>query len=229
MARAPIPPDAAGQRIDHVVAAAVPGLSVSGGATPARRRARCASTAGGRAKGRRWVRGAGEAGAVIEIDDGALAAARGGRAARAAIAPDPRLAVTVLHEDEALDRDREAGRDAVASARAGAARHRGERHRGALARVRGGVARSARGRPRPPARHGHERRADRGARGPRLARAARRAHRRRLREDLPGGGRGGAGGRRAWRPRRSAASAAGAGRCASAADVSRSRRRPPGR
>ena len=29
MARAPIPPDAAGQRIDHVVAAAVPGLSIS--------------------------------------------------------------------------------------------------------------------------------------------------------------------------------------------------------
>ena len=29
MARARIPPDAAGQRIDHVVAAAVPGLSVA--------------------------------------------------------------------------------------------------------------------------------------------------------------------------------------------------------
>ena len=101
MARAPIPPDAAGQRIDHVVAAAVPGLSVSA----ARRllEAGAVRIDGRRPrKGAKVGAGAGEAGAVIEIEDGALAAAQGGPAVRAAIAPDARLAVTLLREDEAL-------------------------------------------------------------------------------------------------------------------------------
>jgi 23S rRNA pseudouridine1911/1915/1917 synthase len=100
MARAPIPPDSAGQRIDHVVAAAVPGLSVSA----ARRLLETGAVQiDGRRprKGAKVGAGAGEPGAVIEIDDGALAAAQGA-AAQAVIAPDARLAVTLLREDEAL-------------------------------------------------------------------------------------------------------------------------------
>ena len=101
MARALIPPDSAGQRIDHIVAAAVPGLSVSG----ARRLVQAGAVRiDGRRprKGAKVGAGAGEAGAVIEIDDAALAAARTGRTARATIAPDARLSVMLLHEDEAL-------------------------------------------------------------------------------------------------------------------------------
>jgi len=99
MARAPIPPDAAGQRIDHAVAAALPGLSVSA----ARRLLQAGAV---RIDGRRPRKGAklgaGDAGATIEIDDGVLAAAQGRGAARAAIAPDSNVAVTALHEDAAL-------------------------------------------------------------------------------------------------------------------------------
>jgi len=99
MARAPIPPDAAGQRIDHVVAAALPGLSVSA----ARRLLEAGAV---RIDGRRPRKGAkleaGAAGATIEIDDGALAAAQGRGAARVPIAPDPSVAATALHEDAAL-------------------------------------------------------------------------------------------------------------------------------
>src|SRR5205823_4058346 len=97
MARARIPPETAGQRIDHAVAAAVPGLSVAG----ARRLLQSGAV---RVDGRRLRKGAKigarEAGAAIEIDDEALAAA--GVGARARVAPDPRLALVVLHEDEVL-------------------------------------------------------------------------------------------------------------------------------
>src|SRR5688572_14635391 len=99
MARAPIPPGSAGQRIDHVVAAAVPGLSVSA----ARRLLEAGAV---RIDGRRPRKGAklaaGETGAAIEIDDGALAAAQGRGAARAPIPPDPGVPLVALHEDAAL-------------------------------------------------------------------------------------------------------------------------------
>ena len=100
MARALIPPGAAGQRIDHAVAAAVPGLSVA-----AARRLLLAGAV--RVDGRRPRKGAkigaDGAGAALEIDDAALAGlARVDRTARQAIAPDPRLAVTVVFEDAAL-------------------------------------------------------------------------------------------------------------------------------
>src|SRR4029078_7694846 len=68
MARARIPPEAGGQRIDHAVAAAVPGLSVA-----AARRLLLAGSV--RIDGRRPRKGAKvgerEAGAAIEIDDAA--------------------------------------------------------------------------------------------------------------------------------------------------------------
>ena len=99
MARVSIPPDAAGQRIDHVVAAALPGLSVSA----ARRLVQAGAV---RIDGRRPRKGAklgaGETGATLEIDDGALEAAQGQGAARLPIAPDPGVALAVLHEDPAL-------------------------------------------------------------------------------------------------------------------------------
>src|SRR3982750_3354803 len=97
MARAPIPPDSAGQRIDHVVAAAVPGLSVSA----ARRLLQAGAV---RIDGRRPRKGAKlgahETGATIDIEDDALGGAD--PSARRPIAPDPRFAVTGRHEDEAL-------------------------------------------------------------------------------------------------------------------------------
>ena len=70
MARARIPPEAAGQRIDHAVAAAVPGLSVA-----AARRLLLAGAVriDGRLPRKGAKVGAGEAGAALEIDDTALA------------------------------------------------------------------------------------------------------------------------------------------------------------
>ncbi len=99
MARARIPPEAAGQRIDHAVAAAVPGLSVA-----AARRLLLAEAV--RIDGRRPRKGAKvgprEAGATIEIDDAALATVDRSRAELARIAADPGLAVSVVFEDAAL-------------------------------------------------------------------------------------------------------------------------------
>jgi 23S rRNA pseudouridine1911/1915/1917 synthase len=90
MARARVEPDAAGSRVDHLVAAAVPGLSVAaarqlveGGAVRVDgRRAR---------KGERLA-----AGQVVDVDDEALALRRPG------VAPDPDLALEVLYQDEVL-------------------------------------------------------------------------------------------------------------------------------
>jgi 23S rRNA pseudouridine1911/1915/1917 synthase len=97
MARARIPPEVVGQRIDHAVAAAVPGLSVAA----ARRLVQSGAV---RIDGRRPRKGAKvgarETGATIEIDDDALAAAD--RTGRRAIEPDAGVALTVLHEDDAL-------------------------------------------------------------------------------------------------------------------------------
>src|SRR5690349_6441850 len=97
MARARIPPDTAGQRIDHAVATALPGLSVAG----ARRLLQAGAV---RIDGRRPRKGgkvgAREAGATIEVDDAALAAVD--RGAARTIEPDPDVALTVLHEDPAL-------------------------------------------------------------------------------------------------------------------------------
>jgi 23S rRNA pseudouridine1911/1915/1917 synthase len=98
MARARIPPESVGQRIDHVVAAAVPGLSVAA----ARRLLQAGAV---RLEGRRPRKGAKiearEADATIEIDDAALAGARG-EGTRRPVAPDPGLALAVLHSDDAL-------------------------------------------------------------------------------------------------------------------------------
>ncbi|HMF40243.1 MAG TPA: RluA family pseudouridine synthase [Polyangia bacterium] len=97
MARARIPPEAAGQRIDHAVAAAVPGLSVA-------RARRLLQSGAVRIDGRRARKGAKigarEAGATIEIDDGALGAA--GDGAREAVQPDAGMPLVVLHEDDTL-------------------------------------------------------------------------------------------------------------------------------
>ena len=99
MARARIPSDAAGQRVDHVVAAAVPGLSVAG-------RAPAAAAGAVRIDGRRPRKGA-QARRAGAGDDRDRRRARwrrrhGRAAARVPIAPDPRVAVTVLYEDDAL-------------------------------------------------------------------------------------------------------------------------------
>jgi 23S rRNA pseudouridine1911/1915/1917 synthase len=98
VARVRIPPDAVGQRIDHVVAAAVPGLSVA-----AARRLLAAGAV--RIDGRRPRKGvkvgAEETGATIEVDDAALAGLDA-RAAQAPIAADPTLPVTVVFEDPSL-------------------------------------------------------------------------------------------------------------------------------
>src|SRR5262245_35764363 len=97
MAHARIPPDSTGQRVDHAVAAAFAGLSVSA----ARRLVQAGAV---RIAGRRPRKGAKlgarDVGAAIEIDDAALAAAN--RAAQAPIAPDAHTPLTVVHEDDAL-------------------------------------------------------------------------------------------------------------------------------
>src|SRR4029079_1385835 len=72
MAQARIPPDAAGRRIDHAVAAAIPGLSV---AAARRLLEPDAVLIDGRRPRKGAKVGAREAGATIEIDDAALAAA----------------------------------------------------------------------------------------------------------------------------------------------------------
>jgi 23S rRNA pseudouridine1911/1915/1917 synthase len=97
MARARIPPETAGQRIDHAVAAAVPGLSVA-----AARRLLLAGAVriGGRRPRKGAKVGAEEAGGALEIDDAALAGLD--RSTRVPVAADPRLAVTVVFEDAAL-------------------------------------------------------------------------------------------------------------------------------
>jgi 23S rRNA pseudouridine1911/1915/1917 synthase len=98
VAHARIPPDATGQRIDHAVAAAIPGLSVA-----AARRLLAAGAVridGGRPRKGAKV-GPREIGAGIEIDDAALASLDA-RAAQAPIAPDPSLAVTVVYADASL-------------------------------------------------------------------------------------------------------------------------------
>jgi 23S rRNA pseudouridine1911/1915/1917 synthase len=99
MARARIPPEVVGQRVDHAVAAALPGLSVS-----AARRLLVAGAV--RIDGRRPRKGAkvgpGEAGATIDIDDAALAVADRSPLTRVPVAPDAGVAVTVLFEDADL-------------------------------------------------------------------------------------------------------------------------------
>jgi 23S rRNA pseudouridine1911/1915/1917 synthase len=96
MAHARIPPDSAGQRVDHAVAAAFAGLSISA----ARRLVQAGAV---RIAGRRPRKGAKlgarDLGAAIEIDDAALA---GASRAHAPVAPDARVPVTVVHEDDAL-------------------------------------------------------------------------------------------------------------------------------
>ena len=80
--------------MDHAVAAALPGLSVA-----AARRLLLAGAV--RIDGRRPRKGAKVgAGATIDVDDEALAGL--GRSARAPIAADASVAVTVIHEDAAL-------------------------------------------------------------------------------------------------------------------------------
>ena len=99
MARARIPPETAGQRIDHAVAAALPGLSVAA----ARRLLQAGAV---RIEGRRPRKGAKvgerEAGATIEIDDAALGTVDRSRGERVPIAPDASLAVIIVFEDAAL-------------------------------------------------------------------------------------------------------------------------------
>ena len=99
MARARIPSESVGQRVDHAVAAAIPGLSVAA----ARRLLQAGAV---RIDGRQPRKGAklGPGEATLEIDDAALAATRHGQgdAARVPIAPDARVALTILHEDDAL-------------------------------------------------------------------------------------------------------------------------------
>jgi 23S rRNA pseudouridine1911/1915/1917 synthase len=99
MARARIPSESAGQRVDHAVAAAIPGLSVAA----ARRLVQAGAV---RIDGRRSRKGAklGPGDATLEIDDAALAATGHGQAgaARVPIAPDARVALAILCEDDAL-------------------------------------------------------------------------------------------------------------------------------
>lgn len=99
MARARIPSESAGQRVDHAVAAAIPGLSVAA----ARRLLQAGAV---RIDGRQPRKGAklGPGEATLEIDDAALAATGHGQgdAARVPIAPDARIALMVLREDDAL-------------------------------------------------------------------------------------------------------------------------------
>jgi 23S rRNA pseudouridine1911/1915/1917 synthase len=90
MARARVEPDAAGSRVDHVVAAVVPGLSVAA----ARRLVESGAV---RVDGRRARKGTRlSAGQLVEVDDEALAARRPG------VAPDPALALDVLYDDDTL-------------------------------------------------------------------------------------------------------------------------------
>jgi 23S rRNA pseudouridine1911/1915/1917 synthase len=97
MARARIPPDSVGKRIDHAVAAAVPGLSVAA----ARRLLQSGAVRVDGWRPRKGAKvGAGQAGAAVDIDDAALAAAD--RSTRVPVAPDARAVVTVLYEDDAL-------------------------------------------------------------------------------------------------------------------------------
>jgi 23S rRNA pseudouridine1911/1915/1917 synthase len=92
--RVSVEPGQAGSRVDALVAAAVPGMTVHG----ARR-----LIADGRVRldGRRARKGDRvAAGQLLEIDDGAAAGAGGGAEAR--VLPDPSLTVRVLHADAAL-------------------------------------------------------------------------------------------------------------------------------
>ena len=227
MARARIPPEAAGQRIDHVVAAAVPGLSVA-----AARRLLLAGAV--RIDGRRPRKGAkvgaGEAGA----GDGDRRRGAGGRwidrRACAIARRSARGGDGAVFEDAALIAiAKPAGMPSHPLA-PGQLRHRGQRDRARAspsARPRRPIpARAAwsTGWTRAPAACWSPRAA------PRVWPALRAALTgRRLREDLSGRGRGRARRMPGWRPRRSAASAAAAGACGSAAAASRWRPRQPGR
>ena len=91
MPRVTVAADQAGLRVDHVVAAAIPGLAVS--------RARRLVMAGAvRVDGRVAKKGDQvQAGQTVEIDDAPEA-----RPAEARVEPDPTVAVAWLHVDEAL-------------------------------------------------------------------------------------------------------------------------------
>jgi 23S rRNA pseudouridine1911/1915/1917 synthase len=91
MPRVTVGADQAGLRVDHVVAAAIPGLAVS--------RARRLITAGAvRVDGRPAKKGEPvQLGQVVEIDDAPAAAP-----AEAPVEPDPSVEVAWLHVDEAL-------------------------------------------------------------------------------------------------------------------------------
>src|SRR4051812_49991246 len=96
MARARIPPEAAGQRMDHAVAAAVPGLSVA-----AARRLLVAGAVrvDGRLPRKGAKIGAGEAGAAPEIDG--TAPAGPDRSTPPTIAADPHAAGALIFQDAA--------------------------------------------------------------------------------------------------------------------------------
>jgi 23S rRNA pseudouridine1911/1915/1917 synthase len=95
LAQTRVPPDAAGQRVDHALAAALPWLGVAG----ARRLLAAGSV---RVDGRRARKGVKlAAGQTIDVDDGALAGERA-RRDDAPVRPDPDLAVAVLFADDAL-------------------------------------------------------------------------------------------------------------------------------
>jgi 23S rRNA pseudouridine1911/1915/1917 synthase len=91
MPRVTVGADQAGLRVDHVVAAAIPGLAVS--------RARRLVTAGAvRVDGRPAKKGEQvQAGQIVEIDDAPEA-----RLAEPPVEPDPTVEVAWLHVDEAL-------------------------------------------------------------------------------------------------------------------------------
>jgi 23S rRNA pseudouridine1911/1915/1917 synthase len=90
MARARVEPDAAGRRVDHLVAEAVPGLSVAAAR-------RLVDDGAVRVDGRRARKGTRlAAGQVVEVDEEAL------RDRRPGVGPDPGLALEVLYEDDTL-------------------------------------------------------------------------------------------------------------------------------
>jgi 23S rRNA pseudouridine1911/1915/1917 synthase len=90
MIRARVEPDAAGRRVDHLVAAAVPGLSVAA----ARRLVEDGAV---RVDGRRPRKGERlAAGQIVEVDEEAL------RARRPGVTPDPDIALDVLYRDDTL-------------------------------------------------------------------------------------------------------------------------------
>jgi 23S rRNA pseudouridine1911/1915/1917 synthase len=91
MARARVEPAAAGQRVDHLVATAIPSLSVAAAR-------RLVADGAVRIDGRRARKGERlAAGQTLDIDDAALGATQ-----PAPVAPDPTVAVDVVYADDAL-------------------------------------------------------------------------------------------------------------------------------